>query len=495
VSEDGSVPGASGPAVDAAAAKVVARSLGLPRSLGLRDLVLSQVLLVVGTNWIAVAAQLGSTGILVWVLGFALFHLPLVAAVMHLSRRYPLEGGLYQWTKLELGELPGFLVAWNGWLFVVVFMSSLGIAAATAIAYATGGEVAGIERPGVIAGASVVVLAVLVAVTLAGLQVGRWLHDAGAVLLLTAFVALVALLARQLATVGWSPPVGTAALDLAALNVFVKVSVYGLAGLEAMAILAGETRAPHRAIGRSVVAAAPLILLFYVVGTALMVVTVPRDEIDLVNPVAQMLVRSAAGDSGGASTAPSTLAAGFAILVLLLFLRDFAQASQAFAVNSRLPMVVGWDRLLPTWLGRLDARGVPRNSILAVGALTLASALGAGVGASRQEAYQLILAAAGVFFALTYLALFALPLLGRRTRESGAASPGLRVACISGGLMTLAFLALSLFPFTEVAHPARYGFQVLAVAAAGEGVGLALYWRGRRRAAAPVIPSAPRRSS
>lgn len=248
-----------------------------------------------------------------------------------------------------------------------------------------------------------------------------------------------------------------------------KVSVYGLAGLECMAILAGECHSPHRAIGRSVMAAAPLILLFYVVCTALMVVTVPRDEIDLVNPVAQILVRSATGGPAGAA---------FAALVLLLFLRDFAQASQVFAANSRLPMVVGWDRLLPDWLGKVDGRGVPVSSILMVGVLTLASALGASVGAGRQEAYQLILAAAGVFFAFTYLALFALPLLGRRARQPGAASLGLKAAAASGGLMTLAFLAFSLFPFSDVPYPLLYGLRVLAVVAVGEGAGLALYyWR------------------
>jgi amino acid transporter len=39
----------------------------------------------------------------------------------------PLEGGLYQWAKLGFGELTGFMVAWNLWLFAILNTSETGI--------------------------------------------------------------------------------------------------------------------------------------------------------------------------------------------------------------------------------------------------------------------------------------------------------------------------------------------------------------------------------
>ena len=45
------------------------------------------------------------------------------------------------------------------------------------------------------------------------------------------------------------------------LNIFTKLSIGALSGFEYVAILAGETRAPARDIGRSVLIASPIIAL------------------------------------------------------------------------------------------------------------------------------------------------------------------------------------------------------------------------------------------
>ena len=50
-----------------------------------------------------------------------------------------------------------------------------------------------------------------------------------------------------------------------------------------------------------------------------------------------------------------------------------AQASVMFAGNTRLPMVAGWDGLLPQWFTRVHRRyETPVNSIVFVGAARLA---------------------------------------------------------------------------------------------------------------------------
>ena len=58
---------------------------------------------------------------------------------------------------------------------------------------------------------------------------------------------------------------------------------------EGMAILAGETHSPARAVKRSVYIAAPVITLFFILGTATVVAYVPTNDIDLIGPLPQVL--------------------------------------------------------------------------------------------------------------------------------------------------------------------------------------------------------------
>ena len=97
----------------------------LSRQLSLRDLVLSQVLTVVGSSWVGLAAGLGHAQTLVWLFAFATFYLPMAAAVYYLNREMPLEGGLYVWARRSFGDTLGFLTAWNIWAYGLVVIALL----------------------------------------------------------------------------------------------------------------------------------------------------------------------------------------------------------------------------------------------------------------------------------------------------------------------------------------------------------------------------------
>src|SRR5206468_12160518 len=132
---------------------------------------------------------------------------------------------------------------------------------------------------------------------------------------------------------------------------------------------------------------------------------IPMDQIDLIAPIPQVLSVGFRPLGLAAAIAPVTIA-------VLLIVR-VAQASVMFTGNTRMPMVAGWDGLLPDWFTRLHARyRTPVHSILFVGAVTLALGWAGLVGVGKQEAFQLLWNASGLFYALTYLALFALPLAG-----------------------------------------------------------------------------------
>src|SRR5215475_14956719 len=76
---------------------------GLRKELRLSDLVMAQVLCVVGSSWVGIAAKLGRAHVAFWLGAMLLYYMPLAVVVIYLNRMMPLEGGLYQWAKSGFG--------------------------------------------------------------------------------------------------------------------------------------------------------------------------------------------------------------------------------------------------------------------------------------------------------------------------------------------------------------------------------------------------------
>src|ERR1700732_4063013 len=113
-------------------------SAELKKELSLPNLVFTQVLSILGLAWIGTAGKLGASHFFFWIAAIALFYIPSAAVVIHLNNEMPLEGGLYQWAKLRFNEMTGFLVAWNLWIYAIVFVSQMGLLVTNNLAYALG---------------------------------------------------------------------------------------------------------------------------------------------------------------------------------------------------------------------------------------------------------------------------------------------------------------------------------------------------------------------
>jgi amino acid transporter len=443
----------------------------LKRELGLWDLVFTQILFIIGLGWVGAAAKLGSAHVAFWLLAVVLFYIPSAIVVMHLSRRMPFEGGLYEWAKLGFSDRLGFLVGWNLWLYAMVLMSEVGVLAATNFSYATGVEWIA-ESKWSIALASVVILGGLVVLSTIGLGAGKWLHSAGGIMMVLILSAMIVLPA-----IAWARGVKPAstpfewkmpAITLFNLNILGKMGFAALGGFEYVAIFAGESRDPARIIGRSILISAPVIVLLFILGTGSVLFYVPIANIDLVSPVPQVLAIAARPFGAGAQIAG-------AVIMAVLGMR-VAQASLNFSATARLPLVAGWDHLLPRWFTKLHpTRLTPVNSILFVGAATLTFSLVGMTGVARQEAYQLFNNASGIFYALTYLAMFALPFASKE------ASIGVRIASASGFLMTLLYVALSIFPIVDVGSKTSFTAKICGVILVGNLIGVVIFELARRR--------------
>jgi amino acid transporter len=147
------------------------------KELGLTDLVLTQILFIVGLPWVGVAAKQGPSHVVLWVAAAVLFYIPSALVVIYLNRSMPLEGGVYQWAKLGLNDLIGFMVAWNLWLFAILNTSEIGIQLTQYFVYIAGPQSEStLANPWFVAGVNVIVIGALVAITIIGLSVGKWVH-------------------------------------------------------------------------------------------------------------------------------------------------------------------------------------------------------------------------------------------------------------------------------------------------------------------------------
>jgi amino acid transporter len=462
--------------------RVETKSAEFKKELGLSDLVLTQILFIVGLPWVGVAAKQGQSHIVLWLAAILLFYIPSAVVVIYLNRAMPLEGGLYQWAKLGFNDLVGFMVAWNLWLFAILNTSEIGLQVTQYIVYIVGPDYAWLtESKSVIGITSAAVIGSLVVLTIVGLGVGKWVHKAGGILMLLTFAALLVLPLLNLAH--GSLPGGAEyrpltlempVLSLMTLNLMGKMGFGALGGFEYVAIHAGECKDPVRTIGRSVAVAAPIIAVMFILGTSSVLTLVPQDQIDLIAPVPQVLSVGFGSLGFFAAVAPVTIMALLAIRL--------AQSSVMFAGNTRLPMVAGWDNLLPAWFTKLHARfRTPVNSILFVGAVTLVLALVGLIGVGKQEAFQLLWNASGLFYALTYLVMFAIPMMFFIRRINPRPPVWLLICALCGFLMVLLYVGLSIVPIIKVESPLLFAFKISALIVVANAIGVGIYLLARNR--------------
>jgi len=466
-------------------AEVEARSASFRRELGPLTLVLTQIMYLVGSGWVGTAAKLGDAHLAFWALAIALYYLPQAAVVVYLNRLMPLEGGLYQWATVGLGDFAGFLTAWNLWAYAVVIISVFGVMIATNLSYLLAPYAPAVtSAPWYTLVVSVASIVLLTVVSLLGLRVGKWFQNIGGAAQILTFAGLIAVpfiaVHHEPGAAGYHPfAIRLPTVSLLSVNIFGKMALGAFSGFEYVAILAGECRDPARTIGRSVILATPVIALMFILGTDSVLALVPQDRIDLVSPIPQTLSIGFQGAGWVSAIVP--------VLILLLVLRQIGNVTLIFAGNTRLPMVAGWDGLLPAWFTRLHPRfRTPVNSILFVGAITMCLAVAGQIGVGLQEAFQVLENAAGILYAFAYLALFAIPLLG--AKRLGVRPPlWLRVAAASGFSVSLLYSVLSIFPIIDVASWTVFALKILTVLVGANAIGVAIYAFGRSRRRQPMI--------
>ena len=91
--------------------------------------------------------------------------------------------------------------------------------------------------------------------------------------------------------------------------------------------------------------------------------------------------------------------------------------------------------------------------------------------------------ASAIFYALTYVVMFAIPLAGRRgvRLQADRAPRVVQVCAVSALLMTLLFLALSIVPIVQVESRLLFALKISSLVVALNAVGAAIFLLKRSR--------------
>src|SRR6201992_2026333 len=154
----------------------------LPKTMGFWDVLLFNIATVLGPRWIAAAGHNGTSSISLWILAAVFFFVPGALVINELSSRFPEEGGLYVWSREAFGDFHGFIAGWTYWIYTVFYFPGLLIASTAMSAYAAGPGGSGLaqNRTFLLTG-SFLLLAIAVVMNIIGLNIGKWLQNAGGV--------------------------------------------------------------------------------------------------------------------------------------------------------------------------------------------------------------------------------------------------------------------------------------------------------------------------
>ncbi len=463
----------------------------LRRALGLWDLVLFNLTAIVGLRWVATAARSGAYSLTLWVLALLMFFIPQGLAVVALSTRYPEEGGIYDWTKRAFGNFHGFFCGWCYWVSNLSYFPSLLIAGIGAGVYIGGPQHLALAQDSWFVGSvALLMLALVVALNVAGTEKGKWLQNIGGLATWVPGMLLVGLGALAYWRLGSATSFHSAALvphfQIGTLS-FWSTQAFAYAGLELGPIMAGEIRDPRRTVPRAVLISGIFIALIYIAGTAALLVAIPASEVNIVTGAVQAI---------DATARRQGLPPIAGVVGLLIALASLGGAGAWLAGSARLPFVAGLDRYLPPAFGRVHPRWqTPHVAILTQAGLAALLLLIGLPGGTVAEAYLLLQEMTVLLYFVPFLYLFiAVMALSAGWRGRGSEPlpagaipvPGGRLgAYFVGGLGTLTTalaLMLALVPAEEVTKPLIYEMKLVGGTLFFFAIGAGLYWKGRNKA-------------
>jgi amino acid transporter len=456
----------------------------LRRVLGLWDIVFFTVVAVTGLRWISRGARAGAPSVLLWVLAWLAFFVPLALAVSVLARKYPEQGGIYAWVHRAFGPFASALCGWCLWVNNLFYFPSLLLFAAANAAAMFGDLTPGLGDSRTFS--TIFVLGFLwftVGISIQGFEAGRWLQSVGVIGTWVPVALLIVGAAVAAASYGSATSFAPAAL-VPHSDVFGTISLwsgfcFAFAGFEIGAFASQEIRDPERTLPRGIAISGLIVTLIYIAGTAAVLMIVPAADLAERSGIADAVDRAATG-IGLPAVGPLT--------AFLLAASAIAGCASWMAGSARVAYAAAREGQWPAPLGALHARyRTPHVALIAQGViatLIFLSSLFLTIGGGSttvQESYDILVNLTIVVYFVPYVYLF----IGLARLLKGAElTIGLRLAALAGLAATVISMILVFVPPSGTANVLNYEVNLIWQTAAVLAGGVALYYFGRRQASA-----------
>jgi amino acid transporter len=457
----------------------------LRKTMGFWDVLLFNIATVLGPRWIAAAGHNGTSSISLWVVAAVFFFVPGALVINELSSRFPEEGGLYAWSKEAFGDFHGFIAGWTYWIYTVFYFPGLLLASASMAAYVMGGRGAALAQDRTfLLSVSLGLLLVAVVLNIIGLNIGKWLQNAGGVgtylpLVILAVVAAI-VVAKHGSATHFTARNMMPAWNFDTVNFWSQIA-FAFTGLELVSAMSEEVRDPRRTLPRAVFAAGALIALMYIAGTFAILALMPAAGVD-----------PQSGVFSAITIGSVALRIGFLgiLAAILVTVGNAGGVGSTVAGIARVPFVVGIDRYLPAAFGKIHPKWkTPYISILVQAVLSGAILVLSQIQQKSVVAgYQLVVSAAIILYFIPFLYMFAavIRLSTRKDRKENTAAvlvpggvAGVWICGSLGFLVVLVGIILSFFPPGETST-AVFEMQLIGGTSISILIGLFLYWRGAR---------------
>ena len=463
----------------------------LHKALRLKDLVLLNISCIVGLSSLAQVAQFGFGSMSLYVLAILTFLIPSGLMVTELNSRMPEEGGFYLWTSKAFGDLHGYIAAWCYWISNIVWLPTVMMLVSISCLYILGDEA--LELADNVWYNTLVCLGVLWLVTVLnviGMERAKWIQNIGGIAVWICILVLLIVGSIFVAQFGSVQVFSVEKLvpdvtDLSLLPYFAIVA-FCFGGLELDPVLAGEIQDPERNIPRAIVITSVIIGLLYILGTLMLIFTIPEGEVGIREGVAQ-----AFSHVGIALEIPAIGTIG-AILVALGTLGLFGAWMTGTA---RVPFVVGLDHYLPDAFGKIHPSwGSPYVALLVQGGILTCLFLFSILGTTVKEAFLILLDMSIILYFIPFMYMFASLVWHLKQNTGGRgiipffqqskfkqSKLAIWLVTILGFGTTLFSAIISAVPTKDIEHKELFVIKVVGGATVLIAIGLVVYFMERRK--------------
>jgi amino acid transporter len=459
----------------------------LVRALKLRDLVLFNLVAVLGLRHLATSAKFGPSSLILWIIAALFFFVPQGLAVIELSSRFPKEGGIYFWTKRAFGEGHGFLCGWCYWINNVLYYPNLLMSSAVIGTYVIGQGESGLsDKWSFVLPVTLIALWLAVVINIVGLNTGKWLQNAGGIGTYIPGIIIILLGVYGLLTSEPANPINSQTIkpdfsNLPALNLLASVA-FAFAGLELSSTMGDEVETPRRNLPRSVFISAPLIAFAYILGTGAVLWLVPNQDLNLVAGFLQAI-------SNGARRISEHLWWLAPLCAALYTVGSIGGVGAWLIGPARVAFVIGLDRYFPKGFGLVHPRWqTPYVAILVQASLAtiflLLSIIGRGTNV--EEVYLILLDTQVLIYFIPYLYLFIVFLVHRKRGEASEGvvlTPGGTIGAwiigLSGLAITIFAMVVATIPPAASAQPWLFRAKVIGGATGFVLIGGLIYLRAK----------------